>query len=240
MTQGPRIRILSSRTIQFNPIRPVYFMHTPDITSEERALALETLEEILDIANVRRQIPVTDFGVWREPNYRDSNGQLVPHMSVDWYVNRWYNPQRRKVAVDEGARQLLFDPWNDRQPHYDVILTAQYLYTPDTNFVVGVAHPRRGTITSVNRFRNVSDGRMQRETKKQELYHEVGHVLGLPNESRGVDLEYSLGAHCINPCAVRQGLRVPSDWINFVRDRDRTGQVYCDTCIKDLRTYFGR
>ena len=239
MAEEPRIRIISSRTVPFNPIRPVYFMHTPDITEEERQLALETLEEILDIANVRRQIPIIDFGVWREPNYQGSDGQLVPHISVDWYVNKWFNPQRKQVDADEAARQLFIDPWNEKQPHYDVILTAQDLYAPNTNFVVGVAHPRRGTITSVRRFRGLHDRRMERETKKQELYHEVGHVFGLPNEGRG-DLEYSLGAHCNNKCAVRQGLSVPHDWINFVHDRERTGQIYCATDTRDLRNYFRR
>ncbi len=67
-------------------------------------------------------------------------------MSVDWYVNRWYNAQRRQVDANQGATQLLFDPWNEKQQHYDIILTAQDLYTHDTNFVVGVAQPRRGTI----------------------------------------------------------------------------------------------
>jgi len=238
MAEEPRVRILSTRTIPLNPIRPIYFMHTPDITPEEKQLALETLEEILNIAKVSREIPVVDFGVWRQPNFRNSDGQLVPHMSVDWYVNKWLNQQRRQVNVSEGATQLLFDPWNEKQPHYDVILTAQDLYTPDTNFVVGIAHKRRGTITSVKRFRDIKDKRMERETKKQELFHEVGHVFGLPNESRGFDLEYSLGAHCTNNCAIRQGLYVPRDWVNFVNDRQRTGQVYCDPCTKDLRTYF--
>lgn len=238
MAKELRLRRTSTRTIPFNPIRPIYFMHTPDITQEEKQLTLEALEEILDIAEVRGKILVVDFGVWREPNYRNSDGQLIPHMSVDWYVSKWLNPQRKQVNASDGATQLLFDPWNERQQHYDVILTAEDLYIPNTNFVVGVAHTRRGTITSVKRFRDMKDKRMERETKKQELFHEVGHVFGLPNKSRGFDLEYSLGAHCTNNCAIRQGLSVPYDWVNFVNDRQRTGQVYCDQCTKDLRTYF--
>ena len=233
-----RDKEISSGEIPFNPINPIYFMHTPDITQEERALAIEALEEILDIAGVGEEIPIVDFGVWRETNYIDENGWLVPHKSVDWYVNGWYNSQRHQVDVDAAMTQVIFDPLIGIQPHYDVILTAHDLYTRNASFIVGVAYPRIGTIISVNRFRAVSDRRMQRETKKQELYHEVGHVLGLPNEGRGYDIDNSLGAHCTNLCSVRQGIRVPDDWVNFVNDRIKTGQVYCDSCITDLRGFF--
>lgn len=84
MTEQPRVQIISTRTIPFNPIKPIYFMHTADITQEEKRLAIETLEEITDIANVKGKVPVIDFGVWRTPNHRTADGQLVPHMSVDW------------------------------------------------------------------------------------------------------------------------------------------------------------
>lgn len=233
-----RDKEISSGEIPFNPINPIYFMHTPDITQEERALAIEALEEILDIVGVGEEIPIVDFGVWRETNYIDENGWLAPHKSVDWYVNGWYNSQRHQVDVDAAMTQVIFDPLIGIQPHYDVILTAQDLYTRNTSFIVGVAYPRIGTIISVNRFRAVSDRKMQIETKKQELYHEVGHVFDLPNKGRGFDIDYSLGAHCTNLCSVRQGIRVPDDWINFVNDRIKTGQVYCDSCITDLREYF--
>lgn len=230
--------IISISTIPFNPIKPIYFMRTPDVTHEEKELALETLEEILDIAEVRGQISIIDFDVWRQANYKNSDGQLIPHMSVDWYVNKWLNQQRNQVNVDKGITQLFLDPWNKKQPHYDVILTAYDLYLPNTNFVIGVADGRRGTIISVKRFRGMKNKRMERETKKQALFHEVGHMLDLPNEKRGFDLEYSLGIHCTNKCAMRQGLCVPYDWINFVNDRQRTGQVYCDQCTQDLKAYF--
>ncbi len=221
----------------FNPIKPIYFMHTSDITRQEKKIALETLKEILQIAGVEGKIPIIDNGFWRSPDYKDPQGKLNPHMSVDWYVNNWLNEYRKQINVDYSARELMNDSWNKTEPHYDIILTAQDLYAPKTNFIVGFACPERGAVVSVNRFRNLYDKRMERESKKQELYHEIGHVFNLPNEARA-DLEDSLGAHCKNICAMRQGLNVPYDWINFVKDRDKTRQIYCDTCTKDLRKFF--
>ncbi|UCD83331.1 MAG: hypothetical protein JSU92_08365 [Deltaproteobacteria bacterium] len=235
-----RDKKISSGETPFNPMNPVYFMHTTDISQEERDLALETLEEILYLAGVGDEIPIVDYGVWREHNYIDENGRLVPHKSVDWYINGWYNSQRNQVDVDAAMTQVIYDPLIGIQPHYDVILTAQDLYTRDTSFVVGVAYPRIGSIVSVNRLRAISDGKMQKEAKKQELYHEVGHVFGLPNEGRGSDIDYSLGAHCTNLCSVRQGVRIPDDWVSFVDDRKKAGKVYCDSCITDLKGYFAK
>ncbi len=234
------IKPTSPQTIPFNPAIPIYFMHTPDVTQREKALAIEAIEEILEIANVKGKIPIADFGVWRKRDWIDSSGKLVPHSSVDWYVNRWYNLQREQVDADEGARQLLFDPWVKAQQHYDVILTALDLYMPNTKFIVGGAHRKRGTIISVKRFKDVRDRSMGEETIKQEVYHEVGHVFDLPDENRGSGITYSLGAHCANLCAMRQGIVVPRDWINFVYDRKRTGQIYCNTCAAELKTYFAQ
>lgn len=224
---------------KFNPIRPIYLMNTPDIRQEEKEAAVEALREVLDIGRVGKQIPIRDFGVWRNPGHIDENGGLRPHMSVDWYVDKWFNPKRNQVNTNSAMIQMLNDPWNKREPHYDVILTAYDLYAPETNFVLGVATGQRGTIASMRRFRQIKEPGMERETKKQEIYHEIAHVFEIPDEKRGFALEYSLGTHCANSCAVKQGLRVPHDWIMFVHERKKTRQIYCDPCVRDLRKYFG-
>ncbi|MFH1105719.1 MAG: hypothetical protein V1731_00735 [Candidatus Aenigmatarchaeota archaeon] len=235
------VRIIETApSARVSPIKPVYLMRTPDVTIEEKNVARGALEEVLDIAGVGNRVHVIDFDVWREPNYTNPDGELVPHKSVDWYVTKWKNRQRGQVNIHDGATQLLFDPWVEKNPHYDVIITAEDLYIPDTNFVVGVAHPTRGTIISVRRFRSVPDRLMQRETIKEETYHEIGHVFDLPKEGRGFAINYSLGSHCTNTCAMRQGLYVPHDWVGFVNDRLRTGRTYCEPCAQDLRNYFSK
>lgn len=222
----------------YGPIRPVYLMYTPDITKEEKNLAIETLEEILDIAEVGKQMRIFNLGVWRMKEYRDSKGKLIPYRSVDWYVDDCFDPERRQVCANRSLIRVAHDLVDAKLPHYDVILTAKDLYTKNVNFIVGLAEEGIGTIISVNRFRGILGRRIQSEAKKQELYHEVGHVFGLPNEKRGYALTRSLGTHCTNKCSLRQGLSVPKDWILFAYDRMKTGKIYCDACVRDLRNYF--
>lgn len=121
-----------------------------------------TIDEILNIAGVGSKVKIIDLGVWRHPNYRNSGG-LAPHKSVDWYVDQWFDQRRGQVDVSKSIRQLIVDPWNEENPHYDLILTARDLYIQGTEFVVGYACPRRGAIISLNRFRNID------EAKKQSL-----------------------------------------------------------------------
>ncbi len=110
------VKYIRMITVKFNPIRPVYLMHTPDVTEDESDAALEALHDILDIAGMAGRIQVTDLGVWREEDYVDANGELVPHKSVDWYVEKWYNPERGQVDMDTACPSLLRIPGTGRNP----------------------------------------------------------------------------------------------------------------------------
>tara|TARA_B100000315_G_scaffold191068_1_gene181228 strand:- start:123 stop:935 length:813 start_codon:yes stop_codon:yes gene_type:complete len=224
---------------------PIYFMHTSNITLAEKDVAIGALEDILETANGKDRMPIIDFGAWKEPTYRDANGQLVPNMSVDWYVDTAFNPPRRQVNANLALKALLDCPYQKEREHYHVLLTAHDIYDNNTNFLVGLASGRNSTIISTARFRPISDSTMREETIRQEVYHEVGHLLGLVQDRlrldhprKGLDIEYNLGPHCTNDCAVRQGSIVPNNWIDFVDDRLRTGQIYCDPCTADLKDFF--
>ncbi|MEM4330590.1 MAG: hypothetical protein QW273_01115 [Candidatus Pacearchaeota archaeon] len=223
---------------EFNPFIPLYFMNTAGVMPEERSAALSALYEVLQIASVISKIPLIDLGIWREKNYRNSKKGLLPHKSVDWYINIGYNSEREQVNVNEGLVQLLLDPLNKKNPHYDIILTIEDLYTPSTDFVVGSTLPRRGAIISVNRFRKINDKRIREETLKQEVFHEAGHLFGLPNINRREDIDETINPHCTNCCAMKRVVNVPSDLINLAKDRKETGKVYCWRCLDDLRNYF--
>lgn len=64
--------------------------------------------------------------------------------------------------------------------------------------------------------------------------HEIGHVLGIPNENKRNNSIKSLGNHCPNVCVMRQGLRVPEDWMKMTNDRIKGGKSLCNECINDL------
>lgn len=87
---------------------------------------------------------------------------------------------------------------------------------------------------------NDLDSNQKYEVIKTETMHEIGHVLGIPNKNRKINVENNLGWHCTNKCVIRQGLLVPDDWIEMTDERIKSGKTLCDECINDLKTYFGR
>ncbi|MEM7826919.1 MAG: hypothetical protein QXQ40_01700 [Candidatus Aenigmatarchaeota archaeon] len=214
-------------------IKPIHLMHTPEISQDEKDLAIETIEDVLEIAGIKLRIE--DLGVWRDKNYKNPDNTFAKHKSVDWYIDQWFDPERKQVNARKGIEQLFNAFWIQEEQCYNVILTARDLYAPGTNFVVGCAQSGIGAIISVRRFRHIPK---EREVKKQEIYHEIGHMFGMPDRMRSCCIEESLGPHCTNVCAMRQGIYVPHDWIIFAEDRKRTGQIYCSACVSDMKKYF--
>lgn len=100
-----------------------------------------------------------------------------------------------------------------------------------------------GTIISLGRFETIGDIGLRRETQKTEIFHEYGHLLGLPTERRGKqNLDPSLGDHCRSRgCSMKQGLEVPKDWVAFTGERLKMGgKPLCGACLTDFKVKFNR
>lgn len=224
----------------WDPIRPVFLMYTPDIRSEEERWTLEAIVEVLDTLGVREEIPIYNFGVWRERDYISPDGQLIEYRSIDWYIKKAFNGVRGQVDIDQLAASLYLEPWHERQPHYDVVLTALDLFHssfPNVPFLVGGGPSGKAAIVSVRRFRGIGVRSLRGEAIKQAVMHELGHMFGAPDGGRGHSVVYIIGWHCTNMCAMRQGCDVPADWIKYAQERIATGRVYCDSCINDIEAY---
>ena len=220
-------------------INPIYLMHQAGMDPVEIGAVIDGIDEILTIAGVKQAVSLKNFGVWRNPGYVEGN-RLKPHQSVDWYLQQGVLKSERDSQLNANTvvSHLVSEPWRMQQNHFDVVLTNIDMNGDNQgNFVIGSAIRDIGTIISTNRFSDLDD-RSKYECIKTAAMHEVGHVFGLPRENRGHSLEYSLGPHCTNSCVMRQGLTVPHDWINFSKDRLRTGAI-CGSCFRDLRAYFG-
>ena len=170
---------------------------------------------------------------------------IVSDRSASEFFSRLHPSVKRNNQYD--ASLLLYSFSQDRDqiehPHHAIVFTNKDLYTSDTNFVVGAAQDDLGTVISLHRFWNsVPDTDLRNEVVKTEISHEIGHVFGLPSNRRGENnIENSLGPHCKNDgCCMKQGLRVPDDWIKYTRDRlDNLGRHhYCQDCQTDLQEKF--
>jgi len=194
------------------------------------------IQIVLQCAGVSDRVETRYYGVWRDsPIY--SGKHLIPYKSIDWYIQSGRQSGRpSQLNADAIMANLEREPWRKTIPHYDVVILSSDMFSEETNFVIGLASYAIGTIISTHRFMGL-DQALRAECVKTEVMHELAHVFGLVPDERIDNIEESLGKHCMNICVMRQGLRVPQDWIRMTGDRLRVG-AFCKDCQRDLRSYF--
>jgi predicted Zn-dependent protease len=224
--------------MQTRKIKPIYVVQQAGVPEEQMSAVLTGIREIVRLAGMTDRIPIHNFGVWQTTNHRTAQG-LVPFASVQWYIEHARQTGRnRQLNATTIVSDLYEEPWQTQAPHYDLMVVKDDLWSGEgnNNFVIGCAIKGVGTVISTARFQDLPTNQ-RRECIVTEVLHEMGHVFGLVPEDRTTNVEYSLGKHCTNRCTMRQGLRVPSDWIEFTEDRRRHG-VFCSQCQTDLRRFF--
>lgn len=224
--------------------KPVYLIHQEGVDQRGVRAVQEGVQEVLTIAGVSDAVDVRNFGVWRHHSYCEG-GELKKYHSVDWYVAEGRRMGRERFGgiqlnISTMLWHLLQEPW--RQPphadHYDVTVVHDDLWAggPSNNFVLGAALGD-ALVLSTRRLETIADPVTRIECMRTLTMHELGHVFGLIPGGRTVNVEESLGKHCTNRCIMRQGLRVPDDWIAYTRDRLRYGP-FCKVCEWDLQRHF--
>lgn len=221
---------------------PTFVFWDETVTPRQQAVIREAFDELTHFLG-NKLGPVEYLQNWREQNFTNPDGTLIPFKSIQWQIDNFIDRGRGQVNAELAASQMYVDPNQTTTPHWEAIFTNKDLYTPETRFVIGVAHQDLGTIMSLSRLETISDVGLRGETQKTEIFHEFGHVLCLPTGRRGVNnLEESLGYHCLSKgCSMKQGLSVPDDWIKFTFARlKQGGEPFCTECKTDLEVKFAR
>lgn len=222
--------------------KPLYLVHESGIPADQIIVVTEAIQEMLCLGNSTQLIPFRNLGALRHSDWSSLGGggdlELKQFSSVDYYIacGMATSDRRPQLNVEAIMEQLWIEPWQETQQHYDVLLTKHDLYADGTNFVVGVGIEGFGLTMSTFRFQKL-DSWLLPECIKTIAMHELGHVFGLISESRTQNVEQSLGKHCTNQCIMRQGLRVPEDFIRITQDR-LAGVPFCGQCLNALRNYF--
>lgn len=217
--------------------RPVYVMFDKGVEKWEAKAVFKGLSQVMIAAGTPAHMKVHNFSVWKNADWLDGKGYLTEWNSVDWYIA--YTQQwSRKDQLHGGTllRLLYSEPWQEAEPHYDIVVTSHDLYDDDCHFCIGLAIQGFGTVISTARFRGL-DTQDAYSCIVTETMHEVGHVFGLVPENRINNVNQSLGLHCTNRCIMRQGLKVPHDWQAITADRLQ-GHGFCEECSRDLKRYF--
>ena len=214
---------------------PIYVMHDTGLTVLESTAVSSGIQSALAcLGQGGHRRRVEDFGAkaWAKGEFS----------SADWYVSQAKHLRRSNGIVQLDADDLIGlmanEPWQDAEPHIDVMFTSYDLTVMDDgrylNFVFGLADGRF-TVQSVARFRSIPDEFDRVLAIKAVVQHELGHIFGMASDLHRSNIEYSLGPHCTNRgCVMRQALNVP-DWAQNARDSYQMGMIYCPQCLEDAK-----
>lgn len=223
-----------------NPL-PTFVFWDETISRNDQELITKTFCDLFTYAGIDLN-SLNFYGNWHERDFLLPDGTLKPHASIQWQLQSKFEASRNQIMADSVVDQMYLDPFQLTNPHWEVIFTNRDLTFREANFVIGAAQPDLGTIISLARLGSIEDPNMRTECIRTEIFHEFGHVLNLPDVTRQRNIEYALGAHCTNNgCSMRQGMRVPLDWINLTRERMSIGgQPFCGDCTGYLINRFAK
>lgn len=231
-------RVIPERSYQVQTI--VYWDET--VTVKQQDMVQKAFDELFDAIGFDKS-KLHFWGNWCEETYKDESGNLLPYKSVEWKLLNSWDSNKRQIDASRFHYNMIGDPYQWKNPSWEIIFTNKDLYTIDANYLIGFAIDDFFSVISLYRLEEIANPDLRIETQKTEIFHEVGHVLGLPTERRGnLNLEDSFGLHCKNTgCSMKQGLLVPKDWITNTQERLRLGgDPYCQECITDLKIKFYR
>lgn len=236
-----RVKLLSEETphVLIANTKPVSVnvMNQNGLLEESRQAAISGIKDMIALTDAK--IKIADLDNWKTDHYKSADDQYIPYRSVNWYLQiaKYYSRNENQLNADIMIDSLLMKPKHNN-PHCDIILVHDDIYSKNTNFVIGLALAGVGAIISVHRFRGL-DEQTRRQCIKTETMHELGHVFGLIPAQRTMCIDENPGMHCINRCIMRQGTDVPHDWIDITNDRLEYGPL-CLLCQTDLKNIFSR
>ena len=223
-----------------NPRKPLTLLDTRSLR-QERMAVVDAARECMRLAQLPKPLPLRDYGHYRDPAWRDEEGALRPHLSVDWYIAEAWNMAKEKISGARLLETLATEPWRQKAllgDHYDIWLVDEDVYDEnDENgdaSVVGMSRPSVGLVLSVRPFDEV--GLPTYSLLKTAALHELGHLFGLPSLGRS-DLTFEAGVHCSNTCVMRQADTRAERWLELTQDRLTHGP-YCDACVAELQAHF--
>jgi predicted Zn-dependent protease len=193
--------------------KTLFVLSTPDVFEEELKISVETLSHISELGETELEIKII------------KNWEIPVH---------WLSSNKKHIDLDAfffGVKKPLAGDF----PQYDFVLTSKTISDPYHNLVFGFK-TQNACLVSLSNLREITSEPMKEEAEKQLIYHEAGHLFGMPHRKEG-EISYEMGTHCTNACSMRE-IEAIHDLRKFANDRKFIGRVYCNPCLEGLRDYF--
>jgi len=209
----------------------------------ERAAVFDALSDLFIASGLTAIPPVEDFGCWRHPQYVDSQGYMIPYMSVPWYIEQARDARRQRVNAQRVIAAFRQEPWRREDllgDHCDVLLIDEPLFDPAEEEHFGLAttpgYAAAGAAAVLSTYGFDGLDRVGYSLLKTLALRELAHLFGVP-ALRQEALELTPRMACTNACILGQCLDVPDD-LERLTDLRLGGLPFCDTCLAELRTHF--
>ncbi|MBD3251400.1 hypothetical protein GF380_03020 [Candidatus Uhrbacteria bacterium] len=214
--------------------KPIYVVFQEGVPNVYVQAAMRGMTSVVNLLGVRSGIPVHNFGVWREPGWRQM-GSLVSEMSVDWYIQQGRGQRRNQIVIEPILQAFAQEVWQQHQPHYDVLVLHEDLHpgggVKGVNFILGCTFRGLASVVSCHQFARMEvDESVRAACMETTVMHEIGHLFGLCPKTwvDAMDQEAFGGPHCTNRCIMRQRVAVDG-WLELTRDR-LEHPPFCQRC----------
>jgi hypothetical protein len=211
----------------------------------EKAAIVDAIKEVLTVGKCRQPLPISDYGRFRDRNWRDERNELVPYQSVDWYVYDALDEGRMQVDSERILKSFVAEPWRSKDAlgdHYDLFIMEEDMFDPEgsgdgtaTDYVVGRAERLMAAVISTYRIEHIWG--MPYSYLKTEVMRQLCYMFGVPDIRREDVTAEGQELHCQNVCILRAAYVAPNDWERLTEDR-LTGGALCERCTNDLRRFF--
>lgn len=211
----------------------------------EKAAIVDAIKEVLTVGKCKMPLPISDFGRYRDPHWRNEDNELVPYQSVDWYVYDALDRERMQVNVQQVLHSFAVEPWRRERAlgdHYDLVVMDEDMFDPhsaadgpDAGYVVGRAQPLTAAVISTYRLEHIWG--MPYSYLKTEVMRQLCFMFGVPDAAREDVKAVGETCYCTNTCILRPAFVAPDDWEKLTEDRLAAGSL-CEPCTEDLRRFF--
>lgn len=222
-------------------MKPVSIMWSQGVDPAEAELAVAAVRDFLRVVYAvgtaaGLAVPPTairPFGTWRIPSIPRGS----PYSGTHWYLDASYDPQRHQVVGARFLELVREEPWQKRDPHWDVAVIDRDLVDRDDQsgaFSLATTIPELATVLSVHRVRGLVRHDQRELALRRLVLHHFGRVLGLPARTRGRSVEVD-GEHrfCADVCLMRRATTV-EQVVRFAEQEGKDRVLLCPRCRRDL------
>jgi len=230
-------------------MKPVSIMWSQGVDTAEAQLAVTTIREFLQqiysIGNAAglalRPTTIRPFGTWYIPTVKRGS----PYSGTSWYVDTSYDRTRGQVIGERFLELVRDEPWQKRDPHWDLALIDRDLVervtTPAESrgeFALGAAVPELGAVVSVYRLRGIIRSEQRQSALRWLILHHFARVIGLPSAMRSEAIE-TIDDHrfCANHCLMGRVATV-EQLVSAASGESGDRIPLCDQCRRDIVRVF--